>query len=348
MKALNIFAFKPWFDRIWVIQEYVLAPEATMFYGPIAVSVSMLIRAAQNWAVHTRKCCVIANSERHKLNAYEKFSNKFRVLADTRSDWIEGIERNLWELCTSFRDQLASHDIDKVYSLLGIARDWAGLQPLRPDYHLSAADVYRQVTIDTILGTKSLLPLQFNLEKKNYPQLPSWAVDWSNSDTARDRNHYSQVFEYKATGERPLQLNNTSSLSILGLRGIKLDIITGVGDLLDGSDSTADIQTYKQWHLFAGLHQKPDRPYSETCSWHEAYWRTLCADTMFHGSETTDDLDIRRALPKDAEAYACWCMNAYSSPFKPGGLTTDEQASMRSFPGFEELGAGIPVVRHSL
>src|SRR2546421_9541730 len=79
-------------------------------------------------------------------------------------------------------------------------------------------------------------------------------------------------------------------------------------------------------------------PYSETCSWHEAYWRTLCADTMFQGSETTDSFVIRRAIPKDAEAYACWCMNAYSSPFKPGGLTTDEQASMRSFPGFEELG----------
>ena len=338
MKALGAFAFNPWFNRIWVIQEYVLAPEATMFYGPIAVSVVMVIRAAQNWVVHTRKCCVIANSERHKLNSYEKFSNKFRVLADTRRDWLEGTKRNLWELCTSFRDQLASQDIDKVYSLLGIVRDWAGLEPLRPDYHLSAADVYRQVAIDTMRGTESLLPLQFNLEKRDYRQLPSWTVDWSNLDTARDRNHYSQVFEYKATRERPLQINDISDPAILGLQGIKVDTITAIGDLLDGTDGIADIQTYKNWYLFAGLHQNPHRPYSDTCTWHEAYWRTLCADTVFQSSETTDGLGIRRALPHDAEAYACWCMNATSSPFQAGGLTPEEQAPMRSSPGFEELG----------
>jgi hypothetical protein len=96
----------------------------------------------------------------------EKFSNKMRSLADARREWLGESERNVWELSISIRDQLASQDIDKIYSLLGIVKAWAGLPPLRPDYHLSATDVYHQVAIDTMQGTKFLLPLQFNLEKK--------------------------------------------------------------------------------------------------------------------------------------------------------------------------------------
>jgi Heterokaryon incompatibility protein (HET) len=336
MKALDAFASNAWFDRIWVIQEYVVSPAATVFYGPISVSVTTLVRASQNWVVHTQKCCNMANSARNKLMSLEKLSNKFRGLEDARREWLGEVERNLWELGISFRDQLASEDIDKVYSLLGIVRDWAGLQPLSPDYHLPAADVYRQVALDTIQGTKSLLPLQFNLEKTNCPQLPSWVLDWSNTDIARDRNHYAQIYLYKATGERPLKLSPTADLSILGLYCIKSDTITSVAAASVGIDD--DIQTYKQWHLFAGLHQNPSRSYSKTCTWHEAYWRTLCADTVFQSSETTDQLGIRRARPEDAEAYACWCMNADGSPFRPSGLTSEEQAPMRHYPGFEELG----------
>jgi hypothetical protein len=66
--------------------------------------------------------------------------------------------------------------------------------------------------------------------------------------------------------------------------------------------------------------------------------RTRGPDTVLQNPETPDLLGIRRARANDAEVFACWCMNADSSPFRPGRLTLEEQASMRDYPGFEQLG----------
>lgn len=52
-----------WFARIWVVQEFVLAPTATFCIGPHVFSFEALYNAATVWEFHSRHACCTANSD---------------------------------------------------------------------------------------------------------------------------------------------------------------------------------------------------------------------------------------------------------------------------------------------
>lgn len=47
----------PWWTRIWVVQEAVFPPQATLFYGAISAPWDMFAKGALNFSRHSQKCC---------------------------------------------------------------------------------------------------------------------------------------------------------------------------------------------------------------------------------------------------------------------------------------------------
>jgi hypothetical protein len=56
-KELQHIMDSPWWNRIWVIQELVLAPRATIFIGHLQAPWEMLAHAAKNCEFHQMDCC---------------------------------------------------------------------------------------------------------------------------------------------------------------------------------------------------------------------------------------------------------------------------------------------------
>lgn len=59
-KCLRTFASiisQPWWERIWVVQEVVLSPNAILNIGRHQVLLSSFLSACRNWRPHERTCC---------------------------------------------------------------------------------------------------------------------------------------------------------------------------------------------------------------------------------------------------------------------------------------------------
>jgi len=81
---------------------------------------------------------------------------------------------------------------------------------------------------------------------------------------------------------------------------------------------------FGEWYEPANIGSMGDDPYASnggSSTRRGAFWRTICGDTVYDPSQTSDH-DFRRATLEDERAYEAWCHFSESSPFK------DAQASL--------------------
>lgn len=353
--ALRGIGDSPWWIRTWTVQEYVLSPKATVLYGPVIAPMSMFYSALERFGIHSHTCCL------HVKIAMNVGQRIVRIVPDDmdameslRQFFVQGVRNegikhwHLFRLCAKFGARASSEDVDKIFSLLGLVTDWAEREPIMPDYRLSAASLYRRVTLDTILPDSTLDALIGDLEKRNHPELPSWVIDWSNRNIEDVDCHRKQLInQYSATAGREATIQ-VYQFDILAVTGFQVDWVSAVVDPLKyrfksrPPDTIAsDQKALTQFYLMAGMDQKPDRPYPGGDTYRNAYWRTLCGDCI--GPTKLEGQNIiptyRRAQPSDMTFFADWATCTCHSPFMdgPNGLTTERSATFKDIPGFEEL-----------
>lgn len=217
LEMLQSLMQRPWWSRIWVLQELLLSPNPIFVCGQQTISARVFVASLRLY-----EAALVVYSERlllqprHDLfsRLYSKrISNVTRTFHDmadvpalvlyttqlrqiTRSRY-HGIEEphfalgNLWDLVqditTSTQRLDASDPRDRIYALIGIARlsrvDPVGIQP---DYTLSCTDVYVKATnlFMQCTGPRLLVMAALNRSRTSLSTLPSWAVDWSLNDLA--------------------------------------------------------------------------------------------------------------------------------------------------------------------
>ena len=335
--AMKVFISNTWFDRIWCVQEYVLSPSATIVYGSIECPVEMLVEAASNVLRHgSSRCCVDSRDSSLAFNAFKDLSNRIFQFSNPRMIFVGEYRTDLWTLCCHLRNWQATEDVDKIYGVLGMVKDWKRSQQLVPDYRMSANELYTQVSARTLYDYDGLMPFYVNLDKARHPELPSWVVDWTLSEDTADYNHQAQMREYQATGsDRAAMTDVIPNTSILKVKGFTLDTISAIGSIVRfGQDARADVATFAEWFSLCRLHRDSDRLYPTGCTWRDAFWRTMCGDTLstYASGRRTG---WRRARPEDDEAFAHFCILSYRSPFQKGGVPETEQACFKNHPAFE-------------
>ena len=186
-KALDSLFWRPWFTRVWVIQEITVAKDAVVICGSSHCQWSHLITTAKY--VEDHSLTAITRVDPQRVIKFVDLSQRFR----------EGLPQLLLELLSQARDSYSTDDRDKVFALLGIAAD-AEYSLLKPNYSKPLVDVYTTLTKHLIERDRSLDVLsavedrQFRLkrdreqdkqieglEENDLPmdsQLPSWVSDW--------------------------------------------------------------------------------------------------------------------------------------------------------------------------
>ncbi|KAM7191290.1 Heterokaryon incompatibility protein (HET) domain containing protein [Naviculisporaceae sp. PSN 640] len=216
-QLMNIFAH-PWFFRVWVFQEAVLAPSITVIANGEPLAWDHLAVFAQ---------LVLSDSEGNKLLlsgpsfGLEEDSipglTHFNMMAAHRNILYEGQQVNpdtftLGYMLGTFAGLRSTLLVDRFYGFLGVldpdfvARaDW-----LRPDYTRAPEEVYTDVTKHLIMESKDaneILSFAGIGYDRNLPNLPSWVPDWSKvSLNETFRQHYTKVQHssgYNASNRRP-------------------------------------------------------------------------------------------------------------------------------------------------
>jgi hypothetical protein len=178
-----------WLERIWTIQEFALAANATVHYGPVSCSweaFSEAIRDDYNQLVFTfeiedpkderfRLLCALRESTR-SLRPKSKKSKTSK----TKQTQPETIDQVLDFVVSVLRFTEATDQKDKAFGIYGLLR-LLEIELPAPDYTKSTRQIYMETMLAIHKANKTLNFRHFWHPESTSLNLPSWLPDWTGS-----------------------------------------------------------------------------------------------------------------------------------------------------------------------
>ncbi|KAE9365154.1 HET-domain-containing protein [Stipitochalara longipes BDJ] len=274
---------RPWFQRIWVLQEAVMAREMTVVCGSHLVRWDLIYRLALS--VQSSGMLGTYQVDPHAPGiSCAVVVGKLKIaheLAHTE-EWT------LLELLRLTRKYNATDARDKVFALHGVVTNPYSIGAA-VDYSKPLEEVYTDVAVHELIQKKTLFSLA-NAGISTYPRnpnLPSWVADWSHDNERRSIIAAGAKFNADRC-HRPI-LSISKDRRTLTIRGFIFDSISELNrvyatrEQIDMDPRSGEAQKKKIIEgkrsiencieLAKGARQVPEGQTSE-----EVLWRTLCCD----------------------------------------------------------------------
>jgi hypothetical protein len=290
--ALQTLLRRPWFHRVWIIQELAVSPKAVVYCGSRSCDWNEF-----NWAVD-----YAFNSGLLSMRSSEDFENLIKIEA-TRRCVMCGEEDNLklLRLCVRHRSCGATDPRDKVYALLGLSSDAqtraASLLKLTPDYDSDPQVMYIHLAVEMVRTYNDLEILSVPRVKSQLC-LPSWVPDWTVSDSATPLRPWGddsgEHFHFSASGNSTYSATFSTDVSQLIVEGEVVDQIAAIGPVWNPRPNTQrfswrqilmnlcnDQNTFTEWERVARVDSEALYLTGERAL--DAYWKTITASYFPHG-----------------------------------------------------------------
>jgi len=221
--ALERLIQRPWFSRMWVIQEVAVSHGATVHCGPHAIDWDDLNTGLQR---ATGSGFVPFSDQVNKVTSIGHWRETFHRRRDSRAR-AEDLDMRL--IMTDEGTKKATDLRDKIYSLRGLASDEfaAGIVV---DYRRSVEEVFTDCTRHLLRIRQDLRILSRVRQrgKKSSLRLPSWVPDWDLGDPGGVLNRYYRFCPTKmfcASGRELSRAIVPTDGDIIRLFGIHVDKI---------------------------------------------------------------------------------------------------------------------------
>ena len=285
---------RPYFKRIWVVQELVVSKNAIARYGSLTIHWEHIEHVGR---------LLLATGWRTAFNIRSRTSPRAPVFQKT----ISNIKQSFSELqggrgmtlglllCVT-RRFLATDPRDKVVALVGLANNLTSqsAKSILPNYSKSIADVYKDVTGFAIVHERSLslLSVVEDISDRHITNLPSWVPDYSVWQSQVVFGYPISHIQYRTAGASEVSVRWTAGSSILAVDGLHYDEVMSVSpNALDDTQRHQEIVL--EWlHLAEPLMRKGLLEI-------DAFWRTLLGDC---------DRDVHPAPEKWASHFVAYLM----------------------------------------
>lgn len=290
-EALKRIFDRPWFRRVWVVQETAMAAQARVICGSFAVSWEDLARACR---VQIRQ-----ESLRHGHNALESIDNTRRKRIEGRRDLYDILFMSYMFDCTDPRD--------KIYAMTGLA-DPLPKACMTFDYIRSTEEIYLRFAVELMLSDNTLDLLHCVVSHTMLNHLPSWVPDWRSEPFVmrmlKEQNPKADCYD----SDDSSQFCFSKDRLALTVTGKSIGSISAIGMTMSYTDRHKAIS---QWQDIA-------ESTSERGS--ETYPRNFL-QTLVAATETHDHI---------ASLYAAWAnvlnrSNSASGYRVPGSLDDENQ-----------------------
>ncbi|ROV96325.1 hypothetical protein VMCG_07664 [Cytospora schulzeri] len=177
---------RPWFRRVWILQEVATARSATVMCGHNTMSTRIFALIPTYIGLYAPRHCQAV------LNIMPGHTRRW-------SGW--GEKRDLHTLLRKFAASEATDERDRIFALLGISSDTYNSKVILPDYTKDIQYVIQEAWY-FILFRKALYPplqrfprLSMNEFLNILDRLPQWTLDWSikNGDQSMIRDLFDTV-----------------------------------------------------------------------------------------------------------------------------------------------------------
>jgi hypothetical protein len=221
--SLEAYFDQDWFKRLWIIQEFVLAPNLTIHNGEMALS-------AHDFMFGFYVIFLLVSHPTVGETCVARLGNVhlgFLVCMQKEQYW-HGKGHNLVLLLDLYSQRQCKLEVDIVYGLLAIATDGAEW-PV--DYGLTVELVFTEVALSylkrsnlSILhhGYRAMqISSNATTDAASYrAHLPSWIPDWRFEGHG---NEFDSDGFNSATSSRPKVSTEYASTGIIGLEGVYVD-----------------------------------------------------------------------------------------------------------------------------
>lgn len=259
-KSLRWFFSRPWFSRLWVIQEANAGPMVRALCGNNSVDWHAITLIAE---LFVRKAD--ANSDQHLTRTYIWHAAAMR--------YCEFRQRGvLVEMLDFARNFLASDERDKIYALLGLPAFASGSLKLSADYTKSTQQVYRDLA-EAVISSSDSLGILTLVQHHQAIETPSWIPKWNFKQQANVI--FREFLRWDASKRMPMSISFDKLSPTLRTLGIKLDVVSEEDEIdldklypIPGSDNTAS-EEYRAafWrHKASGNSAVQNREWLETYS----------------------------------------------------------------------------------
>ncbi|KAE9971741.1 hypothetical protein BLS_004319 [Venturia inaequalis] len=225
----------PWWRRVWIVQEIILATDALLVCGSNEIDWKVFCRAMDRLiSAQLTNGVVMGLVEQEPYRWYQSIIS-MRSLSSTNS-----LGDRLLDLLIHVREREATNPCDKVFSVLGLMEGNAELMGITPDYTGSTEEVFKHTAI-CILKHSSTLDI-IGLAPTNAKDLPSWAPSWVYEGEIPKPMRFDARGNIRAThatrGTSP-HLDVREKGSVLVLSAHHIDSISDLADVLPIFDKEA-------------------------------------------------------------------------------------------------------------
>jgi hypothetical protein len=302
-EALEKFFARPWWTRVWTLQEFILSKEVVFDIGSKTLSRKVLDSAlfAMWLCSYTNKLPVSASwsSAWGRRRLLQWFRHKEgRKLHDTGPI-------PLIAMMAYFSDHNATNDHDRVYSLLGLAIDAKKLVP-STRYDITTAEVYEELAKNFIKEYQNLDIICFahifnhHADETLSPYLPSWVPDWRAklvpmvvplmvSQSGGEEHignlrpiHATQHTEKYWASRRTIPRVTFPSPGTISCEGILLDVVDGLSACISNDEIVGQLEPMVQ--STSPKNDPPTRRRSNSDTFDDAYdvTRKICDTLVLH------------------------------------------------------------------
>lgn len=256
---------RPYFSRIWIVQEVVVSTGLSLHWGHHRIPAKEYIAAASTFA-----CFGIRRSSIHRpLGAFLGLLPLFQLTLDNNT---------LLDLLNQYRRQDSTDPRDKVFALLGLARDVSSLG-CKADYSKTVVEVYSNLA-------RSYIQRDSNLDIVGYVQhgsglvgLPSWVPDWTRQEDVpinfRTPIVPGTYLNHNAGGGNDSIISISSDGKALNTRGVIIDSIAKLSGLREKAEPKNVCCMPHLWERLVGLQNRSSYIAGGTAR--EALFRTQIA-----------------------------------------------------------------------
>ncbi|KAF8850448.1 hypothetical protein BDZ45DRAFT_679801 [Acephala macrosclerotiorum] len=282
--ALRALINRPWFSRIWVIQEVAVAEKALVICGKDVLSWKVVERAAEVMMAASFPDDAGGRSWMN-IVTMKGAGTVYRDEESGEEDTNDIRSHGLLKLLTSTLHTNASDPKDKIFGLYGLLPESTAPKPPSVNYDTSVEILYRDVARFLIEEDNHLIVLQMQGVERKLKKLPSWVPDWSvptnfasiiapPDDDDDDQGSDIKLRAIIKKSDNPDEL-------ILGAK--RLGVVVWAGKAVKQCASEKETKhsmeaALEDWVAFTAgaLNMAPGTPGEDKA---ETFWRTIIANT---------------------------------------------------------------------
>lgn len=182
-RALISFFNRPWWGRIWTVQEPIVARKVSFQFGRLEIDSDMVRRGIYN-IVTSRIRAPFEFAELDPTSG-ESLSTAFTKMSMLSLSYTGS---SLLNALGAFQNRGSGDPRDKIYSLMGLFNDSDNVVNI--DYTISTEKLFQDFTLAWIQKYQDLRVLSHlhNPAHRAHRDMPSFAVDWSYQPSIRSIN----------------------------------------------------------------------------------------------------------------------------------------------------------------